>query len=87
MTTRMFRPVRQVAAPGATSAVFDCILFNAVTFKFYAHNVLLRKFSATQWTHLRNAESRPDEGKSALRPLLPENSESVNIQNIHRLLI
>ena len=25
-TTRMFRPVRQVAAPAAKSAVFDCML-------------------------------------------------------------
>jgi len=26
-TTRMFRPVRQVAAPGVTSTISDCILF------------------------------------------------------------
>ena len=26
-TTRMFCPVRHVAAPGATFAVYDCILF------------------------------------------------------------
>ena len=33
-TTRMFRPVRQVAAPGAKSAISDCILLPVISWPY-----------------------------------------------------
>ena len=41
-TTRMFCPFRQVAAPGAKSAVSDCILFVIVFTRSTCHDITLQ---------------------------------------------
>jgi len=50
MTSRIFRPVRQVAAPGAKSAVSDCILLSLpVPLVYIASGATARAAACQHW--------------------------------------
>jgi len=74
-TSRNIHPIREnseLQADTRRRAIISIVLMLR-----HVNSMLMRFFA----THLRNAETRPDEEKAALWPLLSENDEPVTIQN------